>query len=42
MTDFVADGTEKTVMIYGKILSSGFGLVTAGAYSTPVTLSVNY
>lgn len=39
---FTADGTEKTVMIYGKILASNFGAKPAGSYTKAVTLSVNY
>ena len=39
---FTADGTEKTVVIYGKILAANFGGKPAGAYTKDVTLSVNY
>jgi hypothetical protein len=39
---FTADGTEKTVTIYGKILASNFGGKPAGTYTKAVTLSVNY
>lgn len=42
ISGFTADGTEKTVTIYGKILASQFGTKPAGAYTKAVTLSVNY
>jgi hypothetical protein len=42
ITGFTADGTEKTVTIYGKILASNFGSKPAGSYTKAVTLSVNY
>jgi hypothetical protein len=42
ITGFTADGTAKTVMIYGKILAANFGGKPAGTYTKAVTLSVNY
>ncbi|MGR8979210.1 MAG: spore coat protein U domain-containing protein [Gammaproteobacteria bacterium] len=42
ISGFTADGTSKTVTIYGKILASNFGSKPAGSYTKAVTLSVNY
>lgn len=39
---FTADGTEKTVIIYGKILAANFASKPAGTYTRDVILSINY
>jgi hypothetical protein len=42
ITGFTADGTAKTVTIYGKILAANFGGKPAGTYTKDIILSVNY
>jgi hypothetical protein len=39
---YVADGTEKVVPLYGKILASNFGDKPGKVYSANITVSVNY
>ena len=42
ITGYVADGTEKVVPLYGKILAANFGDKPGKLYSANITVSVNY
>jgi hypothetical protein len=42
ISGYIADGTEKVVLLYGKILTSNFGDKPGKMYSANITVSVNY
>lgn len=42
ITDFTADGSEKTVVIYGRVPVANYGNQPAGVYTATITMSVDY
>ena len=42
ITGFTADGSEKTVVIYGRVPVANYSNQPAGPYAATITLSVDY